>query len=101
VFRDLIQRYPQHPVYFFSFAETDPSEAFMARFEGEPGVKKLSQAIRNANQVIDRESGVIGVHVQAGIYYPINENEVEVGAVWELSERLGKHPSWIEIGRAS
>jgi len=94
-FRDLIQRYPAHPVYFLSFAETDPSDDFMARFEGDPRIKKLSQAKRNANQVIDPESGLIGVHLQAGIYYPINENEVKVGACWELVERLGKHPSWI------
>src|SRR6266542_2663136 len=95
VFRDLIHRYQSRPVYFLSFAETDPSDDFMARFNGDPRIKKLSQAVRNANQVIDRESGVIGVHVQAGIYYPVDDNEVLVGAVWELSERLGKDPSWI------
>jgi hypothetical protein len=95
VFRDLIHRYQSHPVYFFSFAESDPSDEFMARFQDDPRIKKLSQAVRNANQAIDRESGVIGVHVQAGVYYPLNENEVLVGAVWELSERLGKDPKWI------
>lgn len=94
VFRDLMQRYPPHPVYFLSFGETDPSVEFMVRFKTDRRIKKLSQAIRNANQVIDRDSGVIGVHVQAGTYYPINENEVRVGAAWEMVERLGKDPSW-------
>jgi hypothetical protein len=95
VFRDLIHHYPSRPVYFLSFAETDPSDQFMSRFKDDPRIKKLSQAIRNANQVIHRESGVIGVHVQAGIYYPVNENEVSVGAIWEFSERLGKDPKWV------
>jgi len=94
VFRDLIQRYPAHPVYFLSFAETDPSEDFMSRFAGDPRIKKISQAIRNANQLIDSESGVIGVHIQAGIYYPINEDEVRVGAAWEFVQPVGKDPGW-------
>lgn len=90
-----MQRYQPHSVYFLSFAETDPSDEFMARFMGNSAsIQKLSQAIRNENQVIDRESGVIGVHLQAGIYYPISECEVRVGATWELSERLGKDPKW-------
>lgn len=95
VFRDLMQRYQPHSVYFLSFAETDPSDEFMARFKGSgASIQKLSRAIRNQNQVIDRESGVIGVHLQAGIYYPISECEIRVGATWELSERLGKDPKW-------
>jgi hypothetical protein len=94
VFRDLMQRYPPHAVYFLSFAEADPSDEFMARFKTDPRIKKLSQAIRNANQVVDRDSGQIGVHVQAADYYAINENEVRVGAAWEIVERLGKDPSW-------
>jgi hypothetical protein len=94
VFRDLIQRYPSQPVYFLSFGETDPSEDFMRRFAGDPRIKKLSQAIRNANQVIDPESGLIGVHVQAGIYYPIDESNVEVWAAWEIVQPVGKDPGW-------
>ncbi len=94
VIRDLIQRYPARQVYFLSFAETDPSDEFMGRFQGDRRIKKLAQAIRKANQVVEPESGVIGVHVQVGIYYPINENEVRVGAVWEFVEPVGKDPGW-------
>ena len=94
VFRDLIQRYPSHPVYFLSFGETDPSEDFMRRFAGDPRIKKLSRAIRNYNQVIDPESGVIGVHVEGGTYYPMNEDEVQVVATWELVQPKGKDPGW-------
>ena len=94
VFRDLIQRYPSRPVYFLSFGETDPGEGFMNRFAGESRIKKLSQAIRNANQVIDPESGLIGVHVQVGIYYPIDEDNVKVGATWEFVQPVGKDRGW-------
>jgi hypothetical protein len=94
VMRDLIERYPAHPVYFLSFAETDPSDDFMRRFRADHRIKRLSQAIQKANQVIDPESGVIGVHVQVGIYYPLNENEVRVGATWEFVEPVGKDPGW-------
>ena len=98
VFRDLIRRYPSRPVYFLSFAETDPSENFMRRFAGDPRFRKLSHAIRNANQVIDPESGLIGVHVQAGIYSPIDENNVTVGATWEFVRPVGKNPGWTMWG---
>jgi len=37
---------------------------------------------------------VIGVHIQAGIYYPINEDEVRVGAAWEFVQPVGKDPGW-------
>jgi hypothetical protein len=94
VIRDLIQRYPARQVYFLSFAESDPNDDFMLRFQSDRRIKKLSQAIQKANQVTDPESGVIGVHVQVGTYYPISENEVRVGAVWEFVEPVGKDPGW-------
>ncbi len=94
VFRDLMQRYPPHSVYFFSFCETDPSDEFMARFRADRRIKKLSEANRNANQVVDRDSGQIGVHVQSCFHYPLNESEFRVSAMWEIVERLGPNPSW-------
>jgi len=95
VFRDLIHRYPTRPVYFLSFCETDPGAKFMERFQADHRFKKLSQAVRNANQVIDPESGSIGVHVTSCFYKPVNENEVKVSAVWEFVQPSGKDPGWI------
>lgn len=59
VFRDMIQSHEAQTTYFLSFGpDNDPADSFMARFKGSSVViRKLSEALRNGPQVIDRESG--------------------------------------------
>jgi hypothetical protein len=91
----LMYRYERHPTYFLSYAQSDPTEQFMARFSGpNASVKKLSEAVRNENRVLDRQSGRVGIRLDAAFYYPINDDEVRIGVTWGFSQRLGKDSKW-------
>ncbi len=94
VFRDMIRRHEAHTTYFLSIGPyDDPSDSLMARFKGSTvAIKKLSQGVRNGPQLIDRDTGEIGVHLQFGFYTAQSENEAIVGATWEYWKSVGRKP---------
>jgi hypothetical protein len=94
VFRDMMQRHETHTTYFLSFGpDDDPPDSIMVRFnESSVTVKKLSQAVRNGPQLIDQETGEIGVNLMFGSYTAVNQNEVVVGTRWEYWKRVGRKP---------
>jgi hypothetical protein len=94
VFLHMIESHEAHPTYFLSFGpDNDPTDSFMARFKGSSVVtRKLSEAVRNDTQVIDRESGKVGVQLKFGFYIPISKSEAVVSTGWEYWKRVGRKP---------
>jgi hypothetical protein len=61
----------------------------MERFKGnEPLVKKLSQSLKSGrHDLIDKETGFVGAQIAVLEVKWINDNEVEIGGLWEAWDK--------------
>ena len=61
-------------------ADTDPSDEFMQRFSGLPGVRKFSQGNKRGDGVTDKKTGERGIILDVHRIEWVNDAEVKVGA---------------------
>jgi hypothetical protein len=79
-----------HTIFFLSRPkDTDPSDAFMRRFDGKRGVRKFSQSKKVSDGVNDKETGERGIILDVHRIEWINNSEVKVGVgtyVWSWGQ---------------